>query len=157
MTRPVWNVRPDRPVRWLSREPLSCQNPLSPQCRRLQPQQVEWSVLSATRKPLPCSPRVLDTAGLGEQRMAKDRGVFNTGSLPRSCWRWENRTLPGRTTVALPGQDGGGGGGAAQSGGQSPLPSRNQPSYLLLKEESPNSLALAYLSYWSTLLPEYDS
>lgn len=109
MTRPVWNVRPDRPVRWLSREPLSCQNPLSPQCRRLQPQQVEWSVLSATRKPLPCSPRVLDTAGLGEQRMAKDRGVFNTGSLPRSCWRWENRTLPGRTTVALPGQDGGGG------------------------------------------------
>lgn len=41
--------------------------------------------------------------------------------------------------------------------GQSPLPSGSQLSYLLLEEESPNSLALAHLLYWSTLLPEYDS
>ena len=56
----------------------------------LQPQWLEWSVLCATRKLLPRSSRLPDTVGLGEQVMAKDRGVLNTSLLLGNCCLWQS-------------------------------------------------------------------
>lgn len=78
----------------------------------LQPLWQECSVLSATRKSLPRSPRVLATPGLREQMMVKDRDLLNTSLLLRNCCLWH--MLPGRSTMALSAQ---GGEGPVQSCG----------------------------------------